>query len=263
MAFLVVGFYAISQEQTELNYFNNAAKQYYNGNFNEAKKIIDDGLSVYPSNEKLLKLKQVLGKNPKSQKWAEYNSKVNNLESQGYSEGSAGQGYISKTLKDPDGKQHVFVKKSSPVYAPNEPTEEDPWKSFNRKENSILSNGFFKGEGAEMDEKRQLVDPDGTTHDYFKKKRIGILNINASFKSTGQNKVQWSKELSENAESITIIFDNGYKKFTDDVSNSTNYLFESGDKDFDGVECSVYLKVVLKPNVKLSDKLKLKMTTHC
>ena len=88
-------------------------------------------------------------------------------------------------------------------------------------------------------------------------------NINASFIKIGQNKVQWSDDLKNNTEKITIVFDNGFKKYIDDVTNKNTYLFESGDKDFDGVECTVTLETVLKSNVKLIAKPKLKLKTHC
>jgi len=89
------------------------------------------------------------------------------------------------------------------------------------------------------------------------------IAIKASLKKVAQNQVQWSDDLKNYAESITIVFDNGFKKFTEDVTNKNNYLFESGDKDFDGVQCTVTLVVVLKSHVKLTDKPSLKLMTHC
>ncbi len=147
---------------------------------------------------------------------------------------------------------------------PGTPTNSE-WTQFNKKEQNLLNNGYKEGDGDIEDLHKTLSDPDGETHYYYKKKAAEKKFISAYFSKNGQNKVKWSNDLTENAEKITIVFDNGFKKYTDDVTNQTSYVFKSGDKDFDGVECTVTLVIVLKPNVKLLDKSKttLKLITTC
>lgn len=89
------------------------------------------------------------------------------------------------------------------------------------------------------------------------------IEIKASLKKIDKNKVQWSDDLKNHAESITIVFDNGAKKFTDNVTNMNSYVFDSGDGDFDGVEVTVTLLVQLPSNIKVKDKLSIKMKVVC
>jgi hypothetical protein len=243
--------------KTEIDYFNIAAKHYYNGKYSSASKSINEGLKAYPNSKKLIELKKCLGQNPKAQEWILYNKNKQTLLKQGFKEGTGGSGYTSKTLTDPNGKKHVFVKKVTPV-------PPDGWTIFNNQEKQILNSGYQKGEGSAQDEKKELYDPNGNVHYYFKKRPVTTIKINASFRKIGQNYVQWSDDLKNYAEKITIVFNNGVKSsFRENVTGLNSYKFESGDKDYDGVECTVTLEITLKPNVKMLDTPKLKMITHC
>lgn len=253
-------------QNSEEYFFNKAAIEYYNGNYNSASKTLNEGLKVYPSNSKLLELKKALGVDPKAAEWQKYNQNIRSLENQGFEKGSGANGDQKKSIVDPNGVTHVYHKTittGGTGVNPPGPSEGDKWKNFNKQEKSILSSGYQQGDGEPGDLKKTLQDPDGEIHYYFKKKKVEINNIYASFSRIGQNKVKWSDDLKNNAEKITIVFDNGFKKYTDDVTNKNNYLFVSGDKDFDGVECTVTLVIVLKSNVKLMDKPNLKLKTHC
>lgn len=249
-------------QETEQFYFDKAAKEYYNGSMGAAKNTINLGLKYYPENERLLKLKKCLAQDPKKPQWDKYFKLKAQYEAEGYKEGQGGDGYVSKVLTDPEGKKHVFVKKSGPKPPPSKPPT-DLWDNFNRQERNLLANGFKSGYGEQGDEEKTLTDPNGELHYYFKKKKVKPISIVAGFKKNGQNKVQWSSDLKDNAESIIIIFSNGVKQYTDDVTGRSSYIFESGDKDFDGVECTVTLKVKLKSNVRMTDNPKLTMITHC
>lgn len=89
------------------------------------------------------------------------------------------------------------------------------------------------------------------------------ISIKALLKKISKNKVQWSDDLKNYAESITIVFDNGMKKYTENVTNMNSYIFNSGDKDFDGVEVTVTLIVGLPNNIKVNDALSMKMKVVC
>lgn len=225
---------SIAQE-TEQFYFDKAAKEYYNGKMEAAQKTIDLGLSYYPGNQKLVKLNKCLPKD-----------KLPKIPKEGRKGHVEGVG--------PKGPQ-------TPNPAPKSPPP--PPCKFNEQERSLLSRGFKEGYGSDGEEEKTLTDCNGAVHTYFKKKIPVNKDVYASFTKTGQNAVQWSEDLKNNAAQITIIFNNGLKTFSDDVTGATKYKFESGDKDFDGVECTVTLKITLKTNVKLKDVPKLKMTTHC
>lgn len=258
----MISLFSFSQEEKQ-KYFDSAAKLYYNGKNAEALQKLDEGLKYYPDDQKLLNLKNVVKASiPRIEDnlWDNYNKDLTKLKSQGYREGQAGEGYISKELTDPSGKKHIFVKRVEP---PPKPKVEDPWKKFNEKERSLLNSGYKNGYGSDGDEEKTLTDPNGEVHAYFKKKPVQPVTILSSFRKTAQNTVQWSIDLKNNAEKITIVFNNGIKTFTEDVSGMSYYKFESGDKDFDGVECTVTLKVILKPNIKMKDIPKLTMITHC
>ena len=261
VGFMFFASFAMAQQKSELDYFNRAAKQYYNGHYSAAATTINEGLKVYPNNKKLIELKKCLGADPNAQKWEAYNQEKQALLKQGYKEGTGGPGYTSKTLTDPNGKKHVFVKK---IATPEGPGQTDGWSTFKNQERQILNKGFQKGEGNEQDDKEELYDPNGNVHYYFKKRPVSIIKINASFRKIAQNTVQWSDDLKNNAEKITIVFNNGVKTpFRENVTGLNSYKFESGDKDYDGVECTVTLEITLKPNVKMLDTPKLKMITHC
>jgi len=146
---------------------------------------------------------------------------------------------------------------------PTGPRVPEPTCKFNDEVKKLRNQGFTEGYGGDDDEEKTLKDCEGEVHTYFKKKPAQAITISASFRKTAQNSVQWSNELKNNAEKITIIFNNGIKTFSEEVTGMNSYKFESGDKDFDGVECTVTLKVTLKPNVKMTDVPKLIMKTHC
>jgi len=262
-SFLLFPFSILAQE-SEQAIFNKAARLYYHGKYNDCRKVLEDGLKIYPNNQKLASLKKELPVDTDKPKWDVYNKQVNQLKSSGFNEGVGGNGYTSKVLTDPNGKKHVFVKRVEPTPGPGpQPPGEDPWKKFNEKERSLLNSGYKKGYGSDGDEEKSLTDPNGEVHAYYKKRPVEAVTILASFRKTAQNTVQWSVDLKNNAEKITIVFNNGIKTFTEDVTGMSAYKFESGDKDFDGVECTVTLKVILKPNVKMKDVPKLTMITHC
>jgi hypothetical protein len=257
-------------QNSEQYYFNKAAKEYYNGNYNTATITLNEGLDVYPSNGRLLYLKKALGSDPKTAEWQKYNQDVANIESQGFQKGPGSNGGQKKSIIDPNGVTCVFykaMKTSALLLKSAGPTEENKWTNFNIQHKNLINSGYQKGNGDTEDSKKTLQDPDGETHYYFKQKKAAINNIYASFSKNGQNKVKWSDDLRKNSEKITIVFDNRFKKYTDDVTNTNSYSFSSGDKDFDGVECTVTLIIVLKENVKLLDKIKLapglKLITHC
>jgi len=255
-------------QQSEQYYFNKAAKEYYNGNNNAASKTLKDGLNVYPNDSKLLELKKGLGVDPKAAQREKYNQQVHNLENQGFQKGAGSNGDNHKSIVDPDGVTHDFFKKTlgtsqSKSPSPDGQNDDGKWNTFKKQEKNLLSNGYQKGAGDDRALEKTLNDPNGEAHVYFKKKEVKTIMINSAFRVLSQNKMAWSEDLKNNAESITIVFDNGFKKFTDDVTNRNNYLFESGDKDFDGVQCTVTLIIVLKSHVKLTDKPSLKLMTHC
>ena len=89
------------------------------------------------------------------------------------------------------------------------------------------------------------------------------IEIYSLFKKISKNKVQWSNDLQTHAQKITIVFDNGDKKITADVTNMNSYTFDSGDKDFDGVEATVTLLVDIPGNIKIKDALSFKMKVVC
>ena len=111
--FLSFTFNSIAQE-TEQFYFDKAAKEYYNGKMEAARKTIDLGLKYYPGNQKLIKLKNCLAQDPKKPLWDKFYKDKAQLKAEGFSEGQGGDGYISKELTDPNGQKHVFVKKFEP-----------------------------------------------------------------------------------------------------------------------------------------------------
>lgn len=260
--FILIGFRLLAQ--TEQEFFNIAARHYYNGDYKVSLKTIENGLTIFPNDKKLLKLKSHLSVDTKVNQWNTFQSESDALRQQGYEEGKEKNGYVSKVLIDPNGKKITFIKKAETISTSSTSTDRtNEWQNFNNQEKRLLNNGFIKGSGNDNDEIKNLTDPNGQMHYYFKKKPTTSLAISAQFKKTAQNSVQWSNDLKNNAEKITIIFNNGIKTFSEEVTGLNFYRFESGDKDFDGVECTVTLKVILKPNVKMIDNPKLSMKTHC
>ena len=254
LGFMFFVSFAMAQQKSELDYFNRAAKQYYNGHYSAATNTVNEGLKVYPNNKKLIELKKCLGADPKAQEWIVYNKNKQAILAQGFTEGTGGSGYTSKTLTDPNGKKHVFVKKVTPI-------PPDGWTVFNNQEKQILNSGYQKGEGSPQDDRKELYDPNGNVHYYYKKKKV--QDIKASFVKIGQNKVQWSEDVKLYAESITIVLNNGMKSITENVTGKSSFTFKPGDKDFDGVECTATLIIKLKPNYRVSDKTTLTLIIIC
>ncbi len=242
-------FNSIAQE-TEQFYFDKAAKEYYNGKMEASRKTIDLGLKYYPGNQKLIKLKNCLARDPEKPKWDAYNNKVKQIKAQGYIEGIVGEGYTSQEITDPKGKKHVFVKK---VDTPRTPAPVATPKKclFNEQERSLLSRGFKEGYGSDGDEEKSLTDCNGTVHQYYKKKKEKIITINTGFREVSQNTMSWSEDLKKYAKSITIVYSSGKKTEEYNVTGVNRHVFQSGDKSFDGVQVKVYLKVVLPENVTL------------
>jgi serine/threonine-protein kinase len=199
--------------------------------------------------------------------WHSFNNTTDELRSQGYEERSAEEGELSEYVEDPDGVQHVFAKKKDNQETPVNETVQvksvDPCDTFKKQEKALLNSGYKLGNGSSEDEKKTLTDCNGNENTYYKKKKPEVKYIKSNFKKTEPNTVVWSDDLRNNAEKITIVFNNGFKTFSQDVSGMNSYKFQSGDKDFDGVECSVELIITLKPDVKLTDTPKIKMKTHC
>jgi hypothetical protein len=200
--------------------------------------------------------------------WEQFYRKESSLKSSGYKEGKGPLGAKKETLVDPDGKPHFYYRAITPPVSGGNPGRKENGKTipnddsnFIDQEKKLFDKGYKEGYGEDGDIRKTLEDQNGTVHNYYKK---GIITINAKFKNIAQNKVQWSEELKDNSEKITIVFKTSFgKSFSEDVTNRTDYYFESGDKDFDGEPCTVTLNVVLKSSVKLADKPVLKFTTHC
>ena len=112
-SFAVNDFRAQTQK-TELDFFNEAAILFYHGKYSDCSEVIDNGLKVYPNNQKLIKLKSNLPNDPKKPLWDKFYKDKAQLKAEGFSEGQGGEGYISEVRTDPNGKKHVFVKKSEP-----------------------------------------------------------------------------------------------------------------------------------------------------
>jgi hypothetical protein len=247
----------MAQQKSELDYFNRAAKQYYNGHYSAATSTVNQGLKVYPNNKKLIELKKCLGADPKAQEWIVYNKSKQAILTQGFTEGTGGSGYTSKTLTDPNGKKHVFVKKVTPI-------PPDGWTIFNNQEKQILNSGYQKGEGNAQDDKKELYDPNGNVHYYYKKKQIKIIAIESGFKEVSQNTMSWSKDLADKADKITIVFKtrNGAKE-SFDVTGKSRFIFESYNNQFHRVNCTVELIVELPETYKLNGLTKQEIWCLC
>jgi uncharacterized protein YdeI (BOF family) len=161
--------------KTEIDYFNVAAKHYYNGKYSLASKSINEGLKAYPNSKKLIELKKCLGQNPKAQEWIVYNKNKQALLNQGFKEGTGGSGYTSKTLTDPNGKKHVFVKKI--VQAVQPPT------------NDVDTDG----DGL-LDSKDNCDTEQGTSSNGGCPKNV---NVNLNKPSSSDNRVTWNKALAD------------------------------------------------------------------
>lgn len=148
----------------------------------------------------------------------------------------------------------------------NEPisiSQADPCAEFKREEQKLLKAGFKRGDGSGSDETKTLQDCSGATQVYSRKKKVEVIRIKANFKKIEQNTVQWSEDLKNAADKITIVFNNGTKTYSNDVTGKNSFVFSSGDKDFDGVDCTVELLILLPSEFKLLDTPKLIMKTHC
>jgi serine/threonine protein kinase len=199
-----------------------------------------------------------------STSWHTFYNNRDQLLLDGFEEGEPLAGYESISIDDPNGEEHHFRRIISSQGSQTSQTQNsDPCAQFKQEEKKILNSGFIKGPGGIEDESKSLNDCNGNMHLYHKKKRLVVKSIKASFKKSAQNTVQWSEDLKNGADKITIVFNNGYKTYSRDVTGMNSYKFDSGDKDFDGVECTVELIVVLKPEYKLSDTPRLTMKTHC
>ena len=245
-----------SAQKTEQFFFDKAAKEYYNGNMEAARTTIDLGLRSYPGNQKLLKLKETVGVDPIAVKWQKYNQNIRSLENQGFEKGSGANGDQKKSIVDPNGVTHVFHKTINTAgigATPPGPTEGDKWKNFNKQEKSILSSGYQQGDGEPGDFKKTLQDPDGEIHYYFKKK---IITIKSGFKVASQNSMEWSDELKNSADKITITFKtkNGASE-SFNVSGKNHFEFQSFNRQFDQVFCKVILDVKLKDNTVVKGNL--------
>jgi len=243
-------------QSSEQYYYNKAAKEYYNGNYNTAAITLNEGLDVYPSNDRLLNLKKALGAEPKAAEWQKYNQDVANIESQGFQKGPGSNGEQKKSIIDPNGVTRCFHKAAkikAPLPIHKEPTEGNKWINFNQQQKNLLNDGYQQGEGDGEDSKKTLQDPDGGTHYYFKKK---IITIKSGFKVASQNTLEWSDELKNSADKITITFKtkNGASE-SFNVSGKNHFEFQSFNRQFDQVFCKVILDVKLKDNTVVKGNL--------
>lgn len=84
----------------------------------------------------------------------------------------------------------------------------DPCAEFKKEEQKLLNSGYKRGEGSSSDETKTLQDCSGATQVYYRKKKAEVIRIRANFKKIEQNTVQWSEDLKNAADKITIVFNN-------------------------------------------------------
>ena len=199
--------------------------------------------------------------------WHSFNNTTDELRSQGYEERSAEEGELSEYVEDPDGVQHVFAKKKdnhqTPVNETVQVKSSDPCDTFKKQEKALLNSGYKLGNGSSEDEKKTLTDCNGNENTYFRKKKTEIIRIKANLKEIGQNKVQWSNELTQNAEKIIVQFKVDDTEYQIDATNKVDASLFTGNRLFHNRWCSVTLFVVLKENVKLVDNPFIKIKTSC
>jgi hypothetical protein len=256
--------YSLFSQKTEQNYFDKAAKYYYNGNYQESSKTIKEGLQVYPNNQKLLKLQSNLPVDKNKLKWEKFNNEKYQLVSLGYTEGKGGDGYTSTTLTDPNGKKRLFVKRISDEKTPKNPIP-DPWNEFKKKESALLNSGYSRGNGNNGDEEKYLTDPYGEQHSYFKKKKAKKLTIDVGLKMPKQNYFVWNQLVSDEDLEVEIEIDNGEDNPIREriPSNQNFFSFKTQNSRYDGVDCRVTLNIIPKDGITIKGKLTGVFTTKC